>query len=230
MAGHSDEMSAAPFVPEERSIPILAEAVQKCRGCQLYRDATQAVFGEIDAGASKRRSRVAIMMIGEQPGDQEDRQGRPFVGPAGKLLDVCLEEAGIDREQVYVTNAVKHFKWEPRGKLRIHKKPSAREIRACRPWLNAEVETVQPRLIVCLGATAAQGLLGSGFKITQQHGKLQQVAGLPPILATLHPSAILRAPSDEDRHRQRASFVEDLREAARFADAASKQRRKTVQE
>ena len=230
MAGRSDEMSAAPFVPEERSIPILAEAVQKCRGCELYRDATQAVFGEIDAGASKQRSGVAIMIVGEQPGDQEDRQGRPFVGPAGKLLDACLEEAGIDRNRVYVTNAVKHFKWEPRGKLRIHKKPSAREIRACRPWLNAEVEAVKPRLIVCLGATAAQGLLGSGFKITQEHGKLQQATGLPPILATLHPSAILRAPSDEDRHRQRASFVEDLREAARFADAVSKQRRKTVQE
>jgi len=230
MAGRSDEMSAAPFVPEERSIPILAEAVQKCRGCELYRDATQAVFGEIDAGASKQRSGVAIMIVGEQPGDQEDRQGRPFVGPAGKLLDACLEEAGIDRNRVYVTNAVKHFKWEPRGKLRIHKKPSAREIRACRPWLNAEVEAVKPRLIVCLGATAAQGLLGSGFKITQEHGKLQQVTRLPPILATLHPSAILRAPSDEDRHRQRASFVEDLREAARFADAVSKQRRKTVQE
>jgi len=230
MAGRSDEMSAAPFVPEERSIPILAEAVQKCRGCELYRDATQAVFGEIDAGASKQRSGVAIMIVGEQPGDQEDRQGRPFVGPAGKLLDACLEEAGIDRNRVYVTNAVKHFKWEPRGKLRIHKKPSAREIRACRPWLNAEVEAVKPRLIVCLGATAAQGLLGSGFKITQEHGKLQQATGLPPILATLHPSAILRAPSDEDRHRQRASFVEDLREAARFADGVSKQRRKTVQE
>jgi len=230
MAGRSDEMSAAPFVPEERSIPILAEAVQKCRGCELYRDATQAVFGEIDAGASKQRSGVAIMIVGEQPGDQEDRQGRPFVGPAGKLLDACLEEAGIDRNRLYVTNAVKHFKWEPRGKLRIHKKPSAREIRACRPWLNAEVEAVKPRLIVCLGATAAQGLLGSGFKITQEHGKLQQATGLPPILATLHPSAILRAPSDEDRHRQRASFVEDLREAARFADGVSKQRRKTVQE
>jgi len=230
MAGRSDEMSAAPFVPEERSIPILAEAVQKCRGCELYRDATQAVFGEIDAGASKQRSGVAIMIVGEQPGDQEDRQGRPFVGPAGKLLDACLEEAGIDRNRVYVTNAVKHFKWEPRGKLRIHKKPSAREIRACRPWLNAEVEAVKPRLIVCLGATAAQGLLGSGFKITQEHGKLQQATGLPPILATLHPSAILRAPSDEDRHRQRVSFVEDLREAARFADGVSKQRRKTVQE
>ena len=230
MAGRSDDMSAAPFVPEERSIPILAEAVQKCRGCELYRDATQAVFGEIDAGASKQRSGVAIMMVGEQPGDQEDRQGRPFVGPAGKLLDACLEEAGIDRHRVYVTNAVKHFKWEPRGKLRIHKKPSAREIRACRPWLNAEVEAVKPRLIVCLGATAAQGLLGSGFKITQEHGKLQQATGLPPILATLHPSAILRAPSDEDRQRKRASFVQDLREAARFADGASKQRRKTVQE
>jgi uracil-DNA glycosylase family protein len=169
-------------------------------------------------------------MIGEQPGDQEDRQGRPFVGPAGKLLDKCLEEAGIERERVYVTNAVKHFKWEPRGKLRIHKKPNAGEIRACRPWLNAELEAVQPKLIVCLGATAAQSLLGSGFKITQEHGKLQQAPGLPPILATLHPSAILRAPSEEDRHRQRATFLQDLREAARFAEAARKPKRAAVQE
>lgn len=225
MAGRPDETSAAAFVPEERSLPVLAEAVQNCRGCDLYLNATQAVFGEVEAGNSKQRAKIAIMMVGEQPGDQEDRQGRPFVGPAGKLLDACLEEAGIDRDRVYVTNAVKHFKWEPRGKLRIHKKPSAREIRACRPWLDAELETIQPRLILCLGATAAQGLLGSGFKITQQHGKLQQAPGLPPIMATLHPSAILRAPSEEDRHRQRASFVEDLREAACFAAAAAKQKR-----
>lgn len=134
------------------------------------------------------------MMIGEQPGDQEDLQGRPFVGPAGKLLDKCLEEAEIDRRKVYVTNAVKHFRWEPRGKLRIHKKPSMQQIRACRPWLDAELETVRPRLIVCLGAVAAQSLLGASFRITQSHGKIQTVAGLPPILATSHPSAILRAP------------------------------------
>jgi uracil-DNA glycosylase len=146
--------SAAPFVPEERKLPVLAEAVQKCKGCDLYKNATQAVFGEIETrGGAKPK--VAIMMIGEQPGDQEDKQGRPFVGPAGKLLDKALEAAEIDRGKVYVTNAVKHFKWEPRGKLRIHKKPGMKEINACRPWLDAEQETVRPKLIVALGATAA---------------------------------------------------------------------------
>jgi DNA polymerase len=157
------------------------------------------------------------MMIGEQPGDQEDKQGRPFVGPAGKLLNKALEEAEIDRSKVYVTNAVKHFKWEPRGKLRIHKKPTMKEINACRPWLEAELETVKPRLIVCLGATAAQALLGLKFRITQAHGKVHKAAGLPPIIATLHPSAILRARTDEDRHMQMQTFIEDLREVARIA-------------
>ena len=144
-------------------------------------------------GAKAKKPKVAIMMIGEQPGDQEDRQGRPFVGPAGKLLDKCLEEADIDRRKVYVTNALKHFRWEPRGKLRVDKKPSMKEIHACRPWLEAELEAVQPELIVCLGATAAQSLLGSRFKITQSHGKVQQADGFPPIIATLHPSALLPA-------------------------------------
>lgn len=208
--------SAAPFVPEERKLPVLAEAVQKCKGCDLYKNATQAVFGEIES-RDGAKSKVAIMMIGEQPGDQEDRQGRPFVGPAGKLLDKALEEAEIDRSRVYVTNAVKHFKWEPRGKQRIHKKPSMKEINACRPWLDAELETVKPKLIVALGATAAQGLLGSGFRITQAHGTVQEVAGLPPIIATLHPSAILRAQTDEDRHAQMRVLVEDLKEAKRVA-------------
>jgi DNA polymerase len=208
--------NAAPFVPEQRVLPVLAAAVQKCRGCDLYRSATQAVFGEIESGSQAARPKVAIMMIGEQPGDQEDKQGRPFVGPAGKLLDKALEEADIDRSQVYVTNAVKHFKWEPRGKLRIHKKPTMKEITACRPWLDAELESVRPRLIVALGATAAQGLLGSAFRITQEHGKLQEAPGLPPIIATLHPSAILRAQTDEDRHTQMRTLVDDLREAARI--------------
>jgi len=211
-------------------LPVLAAAVQRCRGCDLYRNATQAVFGEIESGEPKKKASIAIMMIGEQPGDREDQQGRPFVGPAGKLLDACLDEAGIDRDRVYVTNAVKHFKWEPRGKLRIHKKPSVKEIRACRPWLDAELETMRPKLIVCLGATAAQGLLGSSFKITQKHGTLQQAPGMPPIIATLHPSAILRARTDEDRHRQRATFVGDLREAAHFAASAGKAARPSVQE
>jgi DNA polymerase len=209
---------AAPFVPTERNLPVLTQAVQKCHGCDLYRNATQAVFGELESGARASKPKVAIMMIGEQPGDHEDREGRPFVGPAGRLLDKALEEAEIDRSKVYVTNTVKHFKWEPRGKLRIHKKPSAREIRACRPWLDAELETVQPELIVCLGAVAAQSLLGSRFKLTQAHGVVQEADGLPPIIATLHPSAILRAQTDEDRHQQMAIFVEDLRAAARYAN------------
>ena len=208
--------SAEPFVPDERNLPVLAKAVQKCRGCDLYKNATQAVFGEVENGDGAK-PKIAIMMIGEQPGDQEDKQGRPFVGPAGKLLDKALEEAEIDRGTVYVTNAVKHFKWEPRGKMRIHKKPSMKEINACRPWLDAELETVKPKLIVALGATAAQGLLGSSFRITQAHGKVQEVAGMPPIIATLHPSAILRAQTDEERHAQMRMLVEDLREAARVA-------------
>jgi len=209
--------SAAPFVPQDRTLPVLAEAVQKCKGCDLYKNATQAVFGDIENGVGATKPKVTIMMIGEQPGDQEDKQGRPFVGPAGKLLDKALEEAEIDRGKVYVTNAVKHFKWEPRGKQRIHKKPSMKEINACRPWLDAELETVQPKLIVALGATAAQGLLGSSFRITQSHGRVQDAPGLPPIIATLHPSAILRAQTDEDRHAQMRILVEDLREAARIA-------------
>jgi uracil-DNA glycosylase family protein len=209
--------SAAPFVPSERVLPVLAQAIQKCQGCDLYRNATQAVFGEIDSHNRTAKPKAAIMMIGEQPGDQEDKQGRPFVGPAGKLLDKALEETGIERSEVYVTNAVKHFKWEPRGKLRIHKKPTMKEINACRPWLDAELETVKPKLIVALGATAAQGLLGPSFRITQAHGKVQEAAGLPPIIATLHPSAILRARTEEDRHSQMRTLVEDLREAAKIA-------------
>jgi uracil-DNA glycosylase family protein len=210
------KQSAAPFIPEDRTLPILRKAVQKCRGCDLYRNATQAVFGELETCAVVEKPKVAIMMIGEQPGDHEDKEGRPFVGPAGKLLDRCLEEAEIDRRKVYVTNTVKHFKWEPRGKLRIHKKPNMTEINACRPWLQAELETVRPKLIVCLGAVAAQSLLGSSFKITQTHGKLQQVDGLPPIIATLHPSAILRARTEEDRHNQMKTFVQDLQVAAKL--------------
>jgi uracil-DNA glycosylase family protein len=161
------EPSAVPFIPADRTLLVLSEAVQKCRGCDLYRNATQAVFGELETGSAAKKPRASIMMIGEQPGDHEDKAGRPFVGPAGKLLDKCLQEAEIDRRDVYVTNAVKHFKWEPLGKLRIHKKPDMKEIHACRPWLDAELETVQPGLIVCLGAVAAQSLLGSSFRITK---------------------------------------------------------------
>jgi uracil-DNA glycosylase len=207
---------AAIFVPKERTLPDLRKAVQKCRGCDLYRYATQAVFGELETGASATKLKVSIMMIGEQPGDSEDKEGRPFVGPAGRLLDECLEEAGIDRRNVYVTNTVKHFKWEPRGKLRIHKRPNMKEIHACRPWLEAELETVKPKLIVCLGAVASQSLLGSSLKITRVHGKVHHVEGLPPIIATLHPSAILRARTDDDRHRQRQTLVDDLSRVAHF--------------
>jgi uracil-DNA glycosylase family protein len=212
----SAEQSAAPFVPDDRTLPVLQEAVQHCRGCDLYQNATQAVFGELEIGTKAKKPKVAIMIIGEQPGDQEDKQGRPFVGPAGKLLDKCLEEMDIDRRKVYVTNTVKHFRWEPRGKLRIHKKPSMKEIHACRPWLEAELEVVRPELIVCLGATAAQSLLGSGFKITQSHGKVQQVEGFPPIIATLHPSSILRARTDEDRERDTKIFHDDLQRVTDF--------------
>jgi DNA polymerase len=192
------EQSAAPFVPDDRTVPVLQKAVQHCRGCDLYQNATQAVFGELETRAKAKKPKVAIMMNGEQPGDQEDKQGRPFVGPARKLLDKCPEEADIDRRKVYVTNAVKHFRWEPRGKLRIHKKPSIKEIHSCRPWLEAELEAVRPELIVCLGATAAQLLLGSAFKFTKSHGKVQQAEGFPPIIATLHPSAI---PPSQNRRR-----------------------------
>jgi DNA polymerase len=208
--------SAAPFVPADRTLPVLRDAVQQCQGCDLYRHATQAVFGELETGMQAKRPKVSIMMIGEQPGDREDKEGRPFVGPAGKLLDKCMEEADIDRSKVYVTNTVKHFKWEPRGKLRIHKKPSMKEIHACRPWLEAELEAVHPRLVVCLGATAAQSLLGPSFRITQSHGTIQQAEGFPPVIATLHPSAILRARTDEDRARDTRLFIDDLRQAAAF--------------
>jgi uracil-DNA glycosylase len=210
------EQSAAPFVPGDRTLPILQEAVQHCRGCDLYQNATQAVFGELETHEAAKKPKVEIVMIGEQPGNQEDKQGRPFVGPAGKLLDRCLVEADIDRRHVYVTNAVKHFRWEPRGKLRIHKKPSMKEVHACRPWLDAELEVVRPELVVCLGATAAQSLLGSGFRITRSHGEVQLADGLPPIIATMHPSAILRARTDEDRQRDTEAFIQDLRKVNKF--------------
>jgi DNA polymerase len=215
----SPTTSAEPYLPEKRTLPILREAVQQCRGCDLYRNATQAVFGEIDEQPKRTQRSIAVMLVGEQPGDQEDIQGRPFVGPSGRLLDTCLAQAGIDRTQVYVTNAVKHFKWEPRGKRRLHKKPSLREVKACRPWLDAEIEAVHPGLIVCLGATAAQGLLGAAFRVTQQRGKLLHPEGLPPVVATVHPSSILRARTDEDRDREMAGFVADLRHVARYLHA-----------
>jgi len=180
-----------------------AEAAE-CRACDLWKNATQTVFGEGKATST-------VMFVGEQPGDREDLQGRPFVGPAGALLDKALEEAGIDRTKVYVTNVVKHFKWEPRGKRRIHKKPNAVEISACRPWLDAEIRAVKPRAIVCLGSTAAQALLGSKFRVSVQRAQFVKSPLAPLVTATVHPSSILRAPSDEARRAEMKRFVEDLK-------------------
>jgi len=196
-----------PPVPARPSLPALREAARSCRACDLWKTGTQTVFGE-----GQRRARV--MFVGEQPGDQEDLAGRPFVGPAGRLLDRALADAGIDRADVYVTNVVKHFKWEPRGKRRIHKKPNATEIGACRPWLDAELAVVKPQLVVCLGATAAQALLGRAFKVSQRRGEM--IEGVLPaaIVATVHPSSILRAPDSESRQAEMARFVEDLRRVA----------------
>lgn len=199
-----ETQSAADFLPTRHSIPALQEAAQSCQGCPLYARATQVVFG---AGSATAK----LMLVGEAPGDEEDLQGRPFVGPAGKLLAEAMEEAGVERQDVYVTNAVKHFKWEPRGKRRLHGKPSAREISACRPWLEAEIETIKPSAIVCLGATAAQTLLGKSFRITRQRGELLPSTWAKAIVATFHPSAILRAPDRNERHRMRQLLADDLR-------------------
>lgn len=184
-------------------------AVDGCRGCSLWEGATQGVIGE-----GLRRARV--MLVGEQPGDREDLEGRPFVGPAGRELDRGLEEAGIPREDVFITNVVKHFKFERRGKRRIHKRPSAEEIRACRPWLEAEVEVVGPEILVALGATAAQGLLGRGFRVTRQRGEIHESELGPLVTATIHPSSILRQRDDRSRRAERRAFAEDLRTVARF--------------
>ncbi len=197
-------MTAAAYVPDTRSLPKLREAAVVCHGCELWRAATQTVFG-----AGTRNAEV--MFVGEQPGDQEDQQGRPFVGPAGRMLDKALEEVGIDRTRVYVTNAVKHFKWQPRGKRRIHQKPNWTEMTACRPWLDAELAAVQPRVLVCLGATAAQSLLGRQFRVTKQRGEPVDSPLAEIVLATIHPSAILRS---DDREREYAGFVADLRTVA----------------
>lgn len=198
------QTTAAPLVPLNPSLPKLAEAARGCKACDLWKRGTQTVFGE-----GGRHARV--MFIGEQPGDKEDLLGKPFVGPAGKLLDKCLEAAEIDRSQVYVTNAVKHFKWEPRGKRRIHKKPNALELTACRPWLDAEIAVVHPLVIVCLGATAAQALLGRDFKVSQQRGRFVSSPLAPLVMATVHPSSMLRAPDDETRHREIERFTDDLK-------------------
>jgi uracil-DNA glycosylase family protein len=195
--------SAADYLPARRTLPAFRTAAQGCRGCELYRRGTQTVFGE---GLPHAR----VMLVGEQPGHEEDLAGRPFVGPAGRLLDRALQAAGLARDEVYVTNAVKHFKWEPRGKRRIHAKPSQSEIAACRPWLDAELEAIRPAVVVCLGATAAQALLGPRFRVTRQRGQWLSAPGAPRVLATVHPSAILRAPDDATRRREMDAFVADL--------------------
>jgi DNA polymerase len=200
----TESTTAAEYIPEHPTPRVLREAVQKCRGCELYARATQAVFGEGPNSAE-------IVLIGEQPGDEEDRQGHPFVGPAGKLLDRALVDAGIDRSLVYVTNAVKHFKFEERGKRRLHKKPSGLEIRACRPWLEAEINLIQPQIIVCLGATAAQSIFGSTYRLTKERGQFVGNSWAPFVTSTVHPSAILRAPDKEQRHIEYERFVEDLK-------------------
>ena len=200
-------MSAADFLPPRLSLGALREAAAGCRACPLWRTGTQTVFGE-----GLRRAR--LLLVGEQPGDREDEAGRPFVGPAGRLLDEALVEAGIDRADAYVTNAVKHFKWEPRGKRRIHQKPNASEVAACRPWLDAELAVVRPQVLVCLGATAAQALLGRGIRVTRDRGRPLESPLAPVTIATVHPSSILRAPDDESRRRERSLFVDDLRVAA----------------
>jgi uracil-DNA glycosylase family protein len=193
------------LIPPSPTLSALRRAAAQCQGCDLYRDATQTVFGEGSPDA-------VVMLVGEVPGDQEDRQGRPFVGPAGRLLDRALAEAGIDREQVYLTNTVKHFKFERRGKVRLHKKPNAEQVHACLPWLEAELAVVRPRVLVLLGATAAQALLGSSFRVSRQRGELLEMeSGLAPrVLATVHPSSILRAPDEEARALAYKGFVADL--------------------
>jgi uracil-DNA glycosylase family protein len=197
-------------IPRNPTLPSLREAAACCKACDLWKSATQTVFGEGTASAS-------VIMVGEQPGDQEDRTGHPFVGPAGRILDQALAKAGINRAEVYVTNVVKHFKWSPaeRGKRRIHKKPRQSEIRACRPWLDAELDAVQPQVLVCLGASAAQALLGKDFRVTRDRGKLIPSNLAAHVIATVHPSSILRAPDEQSRHLQLEAFISDLRQVAR---------------
>jgi uracil-DNA glycosylase family protein len=203
VASHIDGVATA-YVPEQLSLSRLREAAAGCRGCHLFENATQTVFGEGARAAD-------VMLVGEQPGDQEDLAGKPFVGPAGRLLDQALEEAGIDRRQAYVTNVVKHFKWQPRGKRRIHQKPNWSEMAACRPWLDAELEVVEPDVVVCLGATAAQALIGRDFRVSRQRGELVDSPLARYVLATVHPSSILRQRDDASREAEYTAFVEDLR-------------------
>jgi uracil-DNA glycosylase family protein len=208
-------VGAERYLPARRTLPALREAVGDCRGCGLWEHATQGVLGEGDRDAD-------LVLVGEQPGDQEDKQGRPFVGPAGRILDQALEQAGIDRDRAYLTNAVKHFKWKARGKRRIHQKPTWSELAACRPWLEAELALLRPHVLVCLGATAAQSLLGKQFRVTRERGVPVESDLAPYVVATIHPSAVLRAPDDEARRLEREGLVDDLRVVAKLLATASR--------
>jgi len=207
--------TAAPLIPPNPSLTALRTTAAHCQACDLWKRGTQTVFGEGSRHAT-------TMLVGEQPGHEEDLAGKPFVGPAGKLLDRALEEAGIDRTQTYVTNVVKHFKWKPRGKRRIHDKPNAAQILACSPWLEAEIGLIKPEVLVCLGATAAQALLGRQFRVTQQRGKLIESSLAPHVLATVHPSSILRAADEETRRLEMQMFIADLRIVAEVIHAAAR--------
>jgi uracil-DNA glycosylase family protein len=204
----SKSNSAAELIPDKPSLRSLREAAADCRACDLWEKSTQTVFGE----GSRR---ATVLFVGEQPGNDEDLAGKPFVGPAGRLLDEALAEAGIDRSLVYLTNVVKHFRWEPRGKRRIHKRPNQQEIVACRPWLQAESAWIKPKIIVLLGATAAQALLGPQFRVTKQRGQFIEVSLAPYLMATVHPSSILRAPDAETRRKEYRAFVADLKKVAK---------------
>jgi uracil-DNA glycosylase len=204
--------TAAPRIPDRPGLRNLREAAAGCRACPLWKRGTQTVFG-----AGRRSAKV--MLVGEQPGDREDREGKPFVGPAGRVLDEALAEAGIDRGDAYVTNVVKHFKWIPRGKRRIHQRPNAEEITACRPWLEAELQVVKPRVVVCLGATAAKALLGSDFRVTRDRGKRVGSDLAPIATGTVHPSSILRIDDADERRVARDELADDLREVASWIRA-----------
>jgi uracil-DNA glycosylase len=202
--GRESFQGATAFLPYRKTLPVLRKAVHNCKGCNLFRYATQAVIGEGPKSSH-------LMLVGEQPGNDEDFEGRPFVGPAGKLLDRAMADAGIDRAAVYVTNAVKHFKFEERGKRRLHKKPTVAEVRACQPWLEAEISAVHPQVILCLGASAAQSMFGPAYRLTKERGKFVQHPWARLVTATVHPSSILRAPDEEQRHIQYREFVADLK-------------------
>jgi DNA polymerase len=210
MAKADDEYARPATPPQTTSWSALREAARECTACHLYKRATQTVFGEGPKNAP-------MMLVGEQPGDYEDVAGKPFVGPAGKIMDRALEEAGIDRKKVYVTNAVKHFKWEPRGKRRIHQKPNSKEIAACRPWLEAELRLIKPKVLVVLGATAGQTIFGPSFRVTRERGKVLSSKFAPKVVATVHPSSLLRQPDEESREREYKNFVADLRVAVKAA-------------